>query len=117
LERISTQHKMHIGKRLGDLRRVRNLTSEQLAELCGIDDTHIRHIESGSRSPSLGLLIRLCNALKVSPYYFLQDCIELNEDDVSRATELINIFPELSLQKAYAVEEIIKVLNFRFPDN
>ena len=108
---------MHIGKRLGDLRRMRNLTSEQLAELCGIDNTHIRHIESGSRSPSLGLLIRLCNTLKVSPYYFLQDCIELDEDDVSRATELIKIFPELSLQKAYAVEEIIKVLNFRFPDN
>lgn len=117
MERISTQHKMHIGKRLGDLRRVRNLTSEQLAELCGIDNTHIRHIESGSQSPSLGLLIRLCNALKASPYYFLQDCIELDEDDVSRATELIKIFPELSLQKAYAVEEIIKVLNFRFPDN
>ena len=117
MERISTQHKMHIGKRLGDLRRVRNLTSEQLAELCGIDNTHIRHIESGSRSPSLGLLIRLCNALKVSPYYFLQDCIELDEDEDGRAEELMKIFPEISLQKAYAVEDIISVLNDRFPEN
>lgn len=108
---------MHIGKRLGDLRRMRNLTSEQLAELCGIDNTHIRHIESGSRSPSLGLLIRLCNALKVSPYYFLQDCIELDEDEDGRAEELMKIFPEISLQKAYAVEDIISVLNDRFPEN
>lgn len=117
MERISAQHKMHIGKRLGDLRRMRNLTSEQLAELCGIDNTHIRHIESGSRSPSLGLLIRLCNALKVSPYYFLQDCIELDEDEDGRAEELMKIFPEISLQKAYAVEDIISVLNDRFPEN
>lgn len=117
MERISAQHKMHIGKRLGDLRRAKNLTSEQLAELCGIDNTHIRHIESGSSSPSLGLLIRLCTALKVSPYYFLQDCIELDEDGVSRARELMKAFPELSLQKAYAVEDIIKVLDDRFPEN
>lgn len=117
MERISAQHKMHIGKRLGDLRRMRNLTSEQLAELCGIDNTHIRHIESGSRSPSLGLLIRLCNALKVSPYYFLQDCIELDEEEDGRAEELMKIFPEISLQKAYAVEDIISVLNDRFPEN
>ena len=93
------------------------MTSEQLAELCGIDNTHIRHIESGSRSPSLGLLIRLCNALKVSPYYFLQDCIELDEDKDSRAEELMKVFPEISLQKAYAVEDIIKVLNDKFPEN
>ena len=106
---------MHIGKRLGDLRRMRNLTSEQLTELCGIDNTHIRHIEIGSRSPSLGLLIRLCNALKASPYYFLQDCIELDED--GRAEELMKIIPEISLQKAYAVEDIISVLNDRFPEN
>lgn len=117
LKETKSLDKMAFGMRLSAIRRVKNLTSEQLSELCGVDNTHIRHIESGSRSPSIRLLVRLCNVLQVSPYYFLQDCIELEKDETDKVKGLVELFPELSTQKANAVKDIIEILNNRFPEN
>lgn len=117
LKEMKSLDKMALGKRLSIIRRAQNLTSEQLSELCGVDNTHIRHIESGNRLPSIGLLVRLCNSLHVSPYYFLQDCIELEENDIDKIKGLMELFPELSPQKASAVKDIIEILNSRFPES
>lgn len=62
-----------LGQRMREQRKSHKMTSEQLAELCGVGAVHIRKIESGAKVPSLNLFIRLCNALDVSPEYLLQD--------------------------------------------
>lgn len=73
--------KLAFGSRLNSIRRAKGMTSEQLSELCGVDNTHIRHIECGNRSPSIGLLVKICNVFQASPYYFLQDSIKLGKEE------------------------------------
>ncbi len=47
------------------LRAHRGLTLQQLAEACGVTNSHISQIERGKRSMSAGLLKRIASALGV----------------------------------------------------
>lgn len=68
-----------LGKRIKEVRRDRGLTAERLAELCHIDATYLRQIEGGSKTPSLPVFVDLCNTLRTSPSYLLQDLLDQNE--------------------------------------
>lgn len=65
-----------LGKRIGTARKDRGLTAQQLAEQLGTNAAYLRQIECGVKTPSVGLLARICNALQVSPDYLLQDLLE-----------------------------------------
>ena len=67
-----------LGIRIHETRKKAGITSDKLAELCGVGPVHIRKIESGAKSPSIHLFVRICNALRVSPEYLLQDSLEDN---------------------------------------
>lgn len=72
------------GKRVRAVRNERNLTREQLAEMCEISPVHLRNIESGNALPSMPIFMALSNVLKVSPNYLTQDfatCVSDNEHD------------------------------------
>lgn len=77
-----------LGKRINKVRKDRGLTSDRLSELCNINAIYLRQIEGGKKTPSLSVFVKICNALKISPDYLLQDSLETN--DVSRGglTEL-----------------------------
>lgn len=71
-----------LGKKIGMLRKSKKLTSEKLADLCGVYPGHIRQIESGVCLPSLKLLINICNVLQVSPEYLLsQELIKIEQNE------------------------------------
>ncbi len=57
--------KASFGKRIRSLRRVRDLTQEQLAEEVGCSTEYISRIERGLVSPSFEILSALANALHV----------------------------------------------------
>lgn len=81
--------KLGLGKRINEIRKDRHFTAEQLSELCNINATYLRQIESGLKIPSLSVFISLCNALHISPDYLLQDCLEHNEiTDIASLSEL-----------------------------
>lgn len=65
-----------LGKRIGTARKDRGLTAQQLAEQLGTNAAYLRQIECGVKTPSVGLPVRICNALQVSPDYLLQDLLE-----------------------------------------
>lgn len=65
-----------LGIRIHEMRKSAGLSSDKLAELCGVGPVHIRKIESGAKLPSIRLFVRICNALHVSPEYLLQDSLE-----------------------------------------
>lgn len=71
--------KKFMGQRLKAARKNKNLTGERLAEMCHINATYLRQIESGRKIPSLPVFISLCNLLEVSPTYLLEDTIAKNE--------------------------------------
>ena len=57
--------KILFGKKIKELRKKRNYTQAQLAEIVNVDDKHISCIESGKNFPSADLIYRLSYALGV----------------------------------------------------
>ena len=62
-----------LGRKINTTRKEMGLTSEKLSELCNINATYLRQLESGSGMPSLPVFISICKELKVSPSYMLSD--------------------------------------------
>lgn len=56
-----------IGKRLAAIRKERKLTQEKLAELTDLANNYISNIENNRSIPSLETLVKLCNALEITP--------------------------------------------------
>lgn len=54
-----------------DVRKRYALTQDELAVRTGIDSSNIRSYESGRAMPSIHTLIRISDALKTEPGYFL----------------------------------------------
>lgn len=82
-----------LGKRINFARKDRNFTADRLSELCNINATYLRQIEGGIKTPSLPVFIAICNALKISPDYLLQDV--LTENEIRRIKELSELWKTL----------------------
>lgn len=71
-----------LGRRVRQQRTMCGYTQEELAEKSGISCSFVGHIERGEKKFSIGTLVALCNAMKISPNYLLQDSLDqqvLNE--------------------------------------
>lgn len=55
-----------LGNTIRKARLAKHLSQEELAEHLEVTPTHIKHIESGHRRPSIDLLFRICRLLNVS---------------------------------------------------
>ena len=64
-----------LGNRIREYRKKMNWTQEQLSESAGISLSFLGHIERGSRKASIETIVSLCNAMKISPHYLLQDSL------------------------------------------
>lgn len=62
-----------IGERVKNMREANELTREQLAERCGLNELQIADIEENTEIPSLAPLIRIARALGVRLGTFLDD--------------------------------------------
>ena len=73
----------NFGRRVKQQRKLARLTQEKLAEKAGISFAFVGHIERGTRKCSVDTLVKLANALGVSPNFLLQDSLDdglLNAD-------------------------------------
>ena len=68
-----------LGKKINLSRKDIGLTSEKLSEMCNINATYLRQIESGAKMPSLPVFVSLCENLKVSPSYLLAEILPNSE--------------------------------------
>ncbi len=98
--------KKGLGRRINSVRKNRRFTAERLSELCNINATYLRQIESGTKVPSLPVFIDICNALKISPDYLLQD--ELGENEISKIKELEVFWKNVSPSKQELAISMIK---------
>ena len=64
-----------LGRRIKQQRVLAEMTQEKLAEKAGISLSFLGHIEHGTRKASIDTLVRLSNALKISPNVLLQDSL------------------------------------------
>ena len=60
-----------IGKRIATIRKSKGLTQAQLAESADITNNFLSHIERSHSIPSLETLIKICDALDVTPNQIL----------------------------------------------
>ena len=74
------------GKRVREQRQLAKMTQEKLAEKAGVSFAFVGHIERGTRKASLDTVVKLANALKISPNILLQD--SLDEDLLGEGPEL-----------------------------
>lgn len=64
------------GRRVRQQRSALQMTQEKLSEKAGISLSFLGHIERGTRKASLDTVVRLCNAMGVSPSLLLQDSLD-----------------------------------------
>lgn len=60
-----------IGQRIRYVRRMRDITQAQLAELVCCSVSFIGHIERGTRKLSVETLYQICNSLQISADFIL----------------------------------------------
>ena len=83
-------NKMALGKRLRQARKHKGLTSEKLSELCSINATYLRQIESGTKVPSLPVFVSLCRELGTHPDFLLMDSLPgIGLEDISELATLL----------------------------
>lgn len=88
-----------MGKRIKEERLKNNLTQEQLAEAINVTGVYISHIESGSTKPSLETLIKISNALKITPDFLLYDSLYKSKEYIKdEIASLLNNCNEENLQ-------------------
>ena len=82
---------MNVAQRLIELRNMRGITTNKLANLAGVSQSHLREIELGQRNPTVETLSYFCDALGVSLEVFFSDERKLNP---FLATDLQNLSDE-----------------------
>lgn len=77
---------VEFGQKLRSLRKQKNLTQKQLADMIGVQNSIISFYELGDRIPSPEIIIKLAATLQVSSDYLLG--LEKKESvDISRLEE------------------------------
>ena len=64
--------KERFGQRLRKLRKEHELSQEELALSCGLDRTYIGGVERGERNISLVNIVKIAEALKITPKDFFE---------------------------------------------
>ena len=97
-----------IGKNIAYYRKRSNRTQSELAECCGVSDQHIYFIESGLRSPSMELLIKISEVCDIPEYKLM--CYQPIEYGTHGAfEEITSILDEYIKDKDY-MENIAHLL-------
>ena len=91
-------------------RKSKRITYEELAEMLDISPTHIKHIESGHRKPSIEVLFEIARVLNLSldGVVFPKD---ITQSDLTRGKidRLLDSLDEDSLQFVLTVLEALHV--------
>lgn len=70
---------MDVGKRITELRKARNLTTNRLANLAGISQSYLRDVELGNKNPTVEFLSYICQGLGITlPGFFSDSTAEID---------------------------------------
>lgn len=95
---------MNVAQRIIFLREKRGFTTNKLANLAGISQSHLREIELGQRNPTVETLSYFCDALGVSLAEFFR------EDEREISPFLASAASRLSDEQQRALAEFLNTL-------
>ena len=100
---------MDIGERIKSLRNERGLTQEELAEMLEVSPTHVKHIESGHRKPSIEILFEITKILNISLDGVVFSKNESARTDTRKKVDrLLDVSDEASLHFILSVLEALR---------
>ncbi len=94
---------MDYGKALRISRAIAGLQQKELAEIAGLDPSHISLIEKGKRKPSMGAVQSLARALQIPEHLMVLLAAEPQDLDIKDSKELeraVHSLAELLLRHA-----------------
>lgn len=94
-----------LGEHIRQARLEKGLSQEKLAELLDITPTHVKHLESGHRKPSVEVLLELASQLNMSVDNLVFQT-ENPENQMIRQIE--NLLPKCSKRDLHIVLDTLK---------
>ena len=86
--RVVSKRLMEIGERIRERRQTLRWSQEKLAEMVNITTSHLKHIESGHRKPSVEVLFQIMRILHVSlDALVFEDAMEIPAISTSGLTQ------------------------------
>ncbi|VTU38221.1 anaerobic benzoate catabolism transcriptional regulator [Variovorax sp. PBL-H6] len=77
-----------VGPRIKALRRLRNMTVEELADAVGVHKAHVSRLEHGLKTPSIHMLARLAKALGTSMGNLVGETLDKADIKITRGADL-----------------------------
>ncbi len=96
-----------IGDMIAKIRKEKNMTKTELAEMTGINIGHLTHIEKGERNPSHKALRNICKALDV-PY---QQLMYTYDKELNETQEKYGLVEHIAYNKVLAVDNLNSFIN------
>jgi transcriptional regulator with XRE-family HTH domain len=90
-------------RNLREFRRKEGLSQMKLAEYCNTAASYIGEIEIGRRFPSMEMIEKMADVLRIEPYHFFQNRTN-NESD----SDTENLFPRLPNSMKKQIQTQIK---------
>lgn len=101
---------VELGLRIRAIRKSRNLSQEQLAELCNLHPTYIGQLERGEKNATIESICKISNAFHMSLEKLFEG-IEINEADYNN--EALKIYHQivfLSAEKQKTICALFQIL-------
>ncbi len=95
-----------IGCIIKQYRIERQISQEALAEIVDITPTHLKHIESGHRRPSVEVMFSIFNTLSIS-FDELKDCINDKSLELIKINQLLEECEKEKLNTIYKITKVI----------
>ncbi|MDR0497232.1 MAG: helix-turn-helix transcriptional regulator [Treponema sp.] len=90
-------------RNLKEFRKKEGLSQHRLADSCGTAATYIAQIETGRKFPSMEMIEKMANMLRIEPYHFFK---EPNNNNISNIG-VENLFPLLPVSMKNQINDQI----------
>lgn len=108
---MSEKNNVAIGKRVKQFRLNAKLNQNQLAEKAEIDSNNLSRIERGLITPTLDTVLKLSDALQVTPNDILLECYNVPTNLLD--SEIAQLIGNMNNAKRLKVIEYIHFLNYQ----
>lgn len=100
---------MKLPEKIKELRKKKNLSQQELADIVGLHLTHMSRIENGHNEPSLEVLRKLMDIFEVSADFLLNDDLESYEVKIKDKSlaERIRLLDSLDEKNREALLQVI----------
>lgn len=80
---IPMEHLKSLGRKIGEIRRIKGITQEKLAEKADLTVSYISKIETGKKNPTISTINKISLGLDVEIYqlFLFDGIIDLQRDD------------------------------------